>query len=189
MVTIANSNLKPTNRDIKIVKDPGRHMFGWTKNFRRIQENFYDEEVRIRRFVDAEDFITLNGYRKVFVMTETDLGWQIPKEWFVDKLEDADLVFVADQRLSRLPCFEIINEIKRLTANADGYITFNRHYLNIDNRKIDLELPDDYIQAITSWMKQSLPEYVVTDLSRNYLDNGQQFTFALGDRQYSVVKR
>ena len=61
--------------------------------------------------------------------------------------------------------------------------------LNIDNSNLDMDLPDDFQKAITSWLQKSLKDCVVMDLSRNYVDYGQHFTWSLPDRHYYIVKK
>ena len=164
-----------------------RHLYKWARNFKRIQDRFFLDSVKVRRIKQIEDFVILNGYRKIYHMDEVILDISIPNDWMVDKLSDADLVLITDQKFSRYPLCGILEKIKDLTSKIpNAYICLNRHYLNIDNQRVEMDLPQDYQQAITAWLSSSLPDHVVVDISRNYLDVGRSFTWVCPDRHYYI---
>ena len=174
-----------SGKEISIVGP--RPLYKWARNFKRIQDRFYPEPVKLRRIKQIEDFIILNGYRKVYHIDEVILDLDIPNDWFVDNIQAADLILVTDQKFSRYPLTGIVEKIRDLTSNVpDAYICLNRHYLNIDNQHVNMDLPQDYLQAITSWLSSSLDDHVVVDMSRNYVDVGKSFTWVCPDRHYYI---
>lgn len=174
-----------SGKEISIVGP--RPLYKWARNFKRIQDRFYPEPVKLRRIKQIEDFITLNGYKKIFHIDEVILDLNITNDRFVNELTFADLILVTDQKFSRYPLSGIIEKICDLTSSVpDAYICLNRHYLNIDNQRVDIDLPQDYQQAITAWLSSSLPDHVVIDMSRNYLDVGKSFTWSCPDRHYFI---
>jgi len=172
-------------KTIKIVEPFA--LYKWAKNFKRIQDRFYDKKYKLRRIQQIEDFITLNNFYKVYHIEETRLDFELSPKIFVNNIKDADLTVVTHQGYSRYPCRGIIEQIQKWTAQCSKlYLCLNRHYLNIDNQKIDLTLPTDFQKAISSWLQQSLSNHVVIDLSRNYIDRGKSFTWSLPDRHFYI---
>jgi len=175
-----------SGKDILVIQP--KSLYKWAKNFKRIQDRFYKEPVKLRRILQIEDFVKLNGYKKIFYFDEVIIDLEISKDFFVTDIKNADLILITDQKFSRFPCSGIIDKIKDLCAITDIYICLNRHYINITNEKINLNLPDDFQEAITSWLKQSLPEHIVVDISRNYIDLGKSFTWSCPDRHYFIKR-
>jgi len=175
--------MKHINKNIKIVKD--KNLYQWTKNWKRIQENYWDGNYKIRRLQQIEDFVRLNNYTSVFHVEEVILDLNIP---VVDVIEKADLALVTHQGYSRYPLDGIIEQCNRWLEHSDLYLCLNRHYLNIDNKPIDISVNDDYQIAITQWLSAKLDNCVVVDLSRDYVDDGGYFTWACPDRHYFIKK-
>ena len=173
-----------SGKRIEVVHQP--NLYRWSKSFRRVQEKFFPEEVKIRRIAAIEDFVRLNGYRKVYHVQDVDLALNLPEEWFVPKSSEADLVLLTALPISRWPCDKLVSAVHRYSETADVYLCLNRNYLNITNQRIDLVLPDDYQEAIASWLKQSLPDRTVVDLSKDFVDTGTQFSWAIPDRCFFV---
>ena len=168
---------------------PTRSLYKWAKNFKRVQDRFYDNQFKLRRLQQIEDFIILNNFKKVFHIEEVHLDIDNPQIQFISDMDLADIILVTHQGYSRYPCDGIIKQIEKWLEKCDYlYLCLNRHYLNIDNQKINLLLPNDYLPAITSWLEQSLPYHSVVDLSRNYLDEGKHFTWSIPDRHYYITK-
>lgn len=164
-------------------------LYKWAKNFKRIQDRFYDNQYKLRRIQQIEDFITLNNFNKVHHIEEVRIDLELSPNIYTDNINDSDLILVTHQGYSRYPCIGIVEQIREwLKSCPKLYICLNRHYLNIDNSKIDMDLPDDFLQAITFWLQKSLKDCVVIDMSRNYLDYGQNFTWSLPDRHYYIAK-
>lgn len=164
-----------------------KNLYKWAKNFKRIQDRFYDNQYKLRRLQQIEDFICLNGYSKVFHDEEVLLDLNIPQ---VDDRKLADLILVTHQGYSRYPLSGIVEKIIEWTESADLYFCLNRHYLNINNVLLEYKLPDDYQQAITFWLKESLGnKFLIVDLSRNYIDFGQHFTWSCPDRHYFISRK
>jgi hypothetical protein len=175
------------NKKIKVVTPFG--LYKWAKNFKRIQDRFYNKQYKLRRIQQIEDFITLNNFHKIYHVQETWLDLELPKRMFVKNAEEAELILVTHQGYSRYPCEGIIEQIEKWIGKCNKlYLCINRHYININNKKINLSLPSDFQKAITSWLQQSLTTCRVVDLSRNYIDYGKNFTWSLPDRHYFIEK-
>lgn len=170
-----------------IVEEPGS-LYQWAKNFKRVQDRFYEGDYKLRRIQEIEDFIRLNGYQRVLHVEETWLDLRCPGVTWVEKSESADLILVTHQGYSRLPCSAIIDQIEDWTSTSDLYLCLNRHYLNIDNQPIDLDLDDDFQVAIGQWLRKSLSRTVI-DLSRYYTDRGKHFTWSVPDRHFFISRR
>jgi hypothetical protein len=170
----------------QIIVQPSRSLYKWSRIFNRLQRNFFVDPVELRRERQIRDFVTLNGYQRVRFKTDTDVFGGLPR---VEYSADADLVVITDQKFSRYPCPVIIEKIQwHLEQCPALYLCLNRHYINIDNSYHDTVLADEFTVAITQWLKKSLPNADIIDLSLNYLDTGQQFTWAVPDRHYFIRK-
>jgi len=175
------------NKKIKVVEPFA--LYKWAKNFKRIQDRFYNQKYKLRRIQQVEDFITLNNFNKVYHIKEVRLDLELPKTVFINDINDADLILVTHQGYARYPCEGIIEQIETWLERCPKlYLCLNRHYLNIDNKKINLTLPEEFQKAITSWLQQSLSKHRVIDLSRDYVDYGRHFTWSLPDRHYFIEK-
>jgi hypothetical protein len=89
-------NLSKAKKQI-IVENP-RGLYKWSRIFNRLQRNFFvDSPNKLRREKQIEDFIVLNGFKRVRFKTDTDLfeDFQITR---VPKSQDADLVVITDQK-------------------------------------------------------------------------------------------
>lgn len=171
-----------------IVENP-RGLYKWSKIFNRLQRNFFvNSPNKLRREKQIEDFIALNGFQKVRFKIDTDL-FKDSQITTVTKSAEADLVVITDQKFSRFPC-PIIPELikKQLDKCPNLYLCLNRHYINIDNSYHDTTLDKKFTMAITQWLKKSLPEYDIIDLSLDYVDYGRHFTWAVPDRHYFIRK-
>ena len=105
-----------SGKKIKVVKTES--LYKWAKNFKRIQERFYEEPIKLKRIKNIEDFITLNNYRKVYFIGEVELDLDINKDWFAEDITDCDLILITDQKFSRLPCDAIIEDRKSTRLNS-----------------------------------------------------------------------
>ena len=176
------------NKTIEVVEPFA--LYKWAKNFKRIQDRFYNNQFKLRKIQQIDDFIILNNFKSVFHIEEVRIDLESPRELFTDNIKKSDLILVTHQGYSRYPCVGIIDQIQKWLKNCTKlYLCLNRHYINIDNQKINLNLPDDFQQAIHSWLQQSLNECIVIDLSRNYVDYGENFTWSLPDRHYYIEKK
>ena len=161
-------------------------LYKWSKNFKHIQDRFWNNKYKVRRLQQIEDFVKLNNFSKVYHIEETRLDLDIPK---VTNIKDADLILVTHQGYSRYRCNTIIDQIRTWIDDCTNiYLCLNRHYININNDKIDMQLPNDYQQAITAWLSSSLGGCKVVDMSRDYIDHGLSFTWTLPDRHYFISK-
>ena len=172
-------------KNIKVVQPFA--LYKWAKNFKRIQDRFYNNQYKLRQIQQIEDFIHLNNFKKVYHINEVFLDFDIEKNIFTDHIDTSDLILVTHQGYSRYPCDGIIEQIEQWLGHCSKiYLCLNRHYMNIDNQSINLDLPEDFQQSITAWLQQSLPKHTVIDLSRNYIDFGQNFTWSLPDRHFYI---
>ena len=170
-----------TNKQLVI--NPTQNLYKWSKIFNRLQRNFFKEEYELRRERQIQDFILLNGFNHVHYITDTDV--------FVDAkktdINNADIIVITDQKFSRYPCPVIIKNIQELLNQSPIYLCLNRHYINIDNSYQDITLDSNFPTAITQWLKKSLNAQII-DLSLNYVDYGNAFTWAIPDRHYYICQ-
>jgi hypothetical protein len=171
-----------------IVIDPTHALYKWSRIFNRVQRRiFTDQPNKLRREKQIEDFVLLNGYRKPWLLTDTDV-LQALAPIAVHDICEADICVVTDQKFSRYPCPHIIKKIIDLVDQCPVlYLCLNRHYINIDNSFHDQQLDDHFNMAITQWLKKNLP-YSVTDLALDYQDYGHAFTWAIPDRHYIIQR-
>ena len=163
-----------------------KNAYKWAKNFKRIQDRFYDGKYKLRRLQQIEDFVKLNGFTNVYHIEEVLLDLDITT---VDDISTNDLILVTHQGYGRYPLTGIIEQIQNwLMYSNHLYFCINRHYINIDNQKLDYQVPDDFQQAITYWLQQELSNCVVVDMSRNYIDVGRHFTWSCPDRHFYIRK-
>jgi len=173
-----------------IVINKSKNLYKWSKIFNRLQMNFFKEETKLRREKQIEDFIYLNEFKSVMLVTDTDVFGEFKNTIQVTTdPTKADIVIITDQKFSRYPCPDIINRIIDLVDCCPNlYLCLNRHYINIDNSYIDINLAPDFPLAITQWLVKELPAHQILDLSLNYLDRGDYFTWAIPDRHYLIRK-
>jgi hypothetical protein len=173
----------------QITVEAPRGLYHWAKIFNRLQREFFVEPTKLRREKQIEDFIRLNGYKTVKFKTDTDLFGELTDIIQCKRSHDADIVVISDQKFSRYPCPIIIELIKQqLDRCPNLYLCLNRHYINIDNSYHDTTLDDKFTVAITQWLRKELHEYDVLDLSLDFLDYGQSFTWAVPDRHFFIRK-
>lgn len=167
-----------------VVRSP-EPLYKWSKGFNRIQRNFFVEPVKLRREKQIEDFIVLNDFRYPFFITDTDVFKSFPRS--SDLVENADIVVITDQKFSRCPCLEIINRIQALLQLCSNvYLCLNKHYINIDNAYHDPALHENFNVAIGQWLKKQLPSTNILDMSLDFVDYGQSFTWAIPDRHFYI---
>jgi len=171
-----------------VVESP-RGLYHWARIFNRLQRNFFVEPLTLRREKQIEDFIHLNGYTRVKFKTDTDVFTNITDVVRCERSNQAELTVITDQKFSRYPCAAMIEQIKsQLDRCAQLYLCLNRHYINIDNSYHDPALDQEFNRAISQWLKQQLCDYDVVDLSLDYLDHGDSFTWAIPDRHFFIRK-
>jgi hypothetical protein len=168
-------------------------LYKWAKIFNHLQRNFFeDDDIKLRREKQIEDFIYLNEFKVVKIISDTDV-FLAPEHPFerCDNSADADIVVITDQKFSRYPCHVMPERIKYYLDNCPNlYLCLNRHYINIDNSFHDTSLSDNYNLAITQWLRKSLPEYQIIDMSLDYVnDNGFYFSWVVPDRHYYITKK
>lgn len=167
----------------QLIVDLDSHLYKWHHGFGRLQQNFFLEPVEFRREKQIIDFIKLNEFRRVQLIKDNGALEQL-----VSVTTDPDLVVIIDQNFSRYPCPVIIEKIRQqLNTCSSLYLCLNRHYINIDNSYHDASLSDNFCLAITQWLKRGLPEYKILDLSLDYIDVGQSFTWVIPDRHYYIT--
>lgn len=170
-----------TSKTVEV--DPTKGLYKWAKIFNRLQRNFFEEPYQLRREKQIIDFIKLNNYCHAHYIKDIDVFLDQPS----CDLNQAEIIVITDQKFSRYNCPTIIEHIKEYLNYAPIYLCLNRHYINIDNTYHDYELSTNFNLAITQWLKKSLHADVI-DLSLDYLDYGNAFTWALPDRHYFIRK-
>jgi hypothetical protein len=88
--------MKTTNKKIEVVKPYS--LYKWTTNFKRVQERFFDNQYKLRRIQQIEDFVALNNYRSVYHVHEVHLDLDIPE---TTDITTADLILVTHNGYSR----------------------------------------------------------------------------------------
>lgn len=163
------------------------NLYKWAKFWNKIQRSYFEEDFKLRREQQIEDFILLNGFDKVLFKTDTDVFLNFDSLRKVDSSQAADIVVITDQKFSRYPCPVILTKIKeQLSKCPHLYLCLNRHYINIDNSYRDTTLDNNFGIAITQWLQKGLPDLDVIDLSQNYVDCGQSFTWVIPDKHYYI---
>lgn len=171
----------------KLITEPPRGLYHWARIFNRLQRNFFQDDLELRREKQVIDFLILNGYQKVYILKDTDLFQNLNGLEEVKNLDAAEIVVITDQNFSRNPCPEIINQIKNILQKQKHlYLCLNRHYVNIDNSYHDTLLDNEFTLAITQWLKKELQYAQVIDLSLDYIDRGRSFTWVIPDRHYFI---
>lgn len=169
---------------VEVVKP--RTLYKWAKAWGKIQKSYYDDDVYIRREKQIEDFIFLNEFKDIYVEKDTDVLKNIIS---VKSPDLADLIVITDQKFSRYPCGALINNIQNLLKECPRmFLCLNRHYINIDNSFNDNTLSQHYPLAVTQWLKKNLPNIKIIDLSLDYLDSGEWFTWVIPDRMFYIEK-
>jgi len=159
-------------------------LYKWAKIWGKVQKNYYPNPVMLRREKQIEDFVLLNEFQYLYIVKDTDILKNLNS---VDTPEQADLIIITDQKFSRLPCPALIKKIQELLLKCPKiYLCLNRHYVNIDNSFCDSALSDHYPLAVTQWLKKNLVNSRVTDLSLDYLDRGDYFTWVVPDRMHYI---
>lgn len=182
-------NLDSTTK--KIVINKSKNLYKWAKIFNRLQMNFFVGQTKLRREKQIEDFVFLNRYTNVKLITDTDVFDKIKNtNTIVETMSAAGIVIITDQKFSRYPCLEIIKKINNILEETKSlYLCLNKHYINIDNSYHDLSLDDNFNLAITQWLMKSLPHLNIVDLSLDLVDYGNYFTWAIPDRHYLITKK
>jgi hypothetical protein len=163
------------------------NLYKWAKVWGKVQKSYYSESVYLRREKQIEDFVKLNEFINLYVEKDTDILKNLKS---VDSPDQADLIIITDQKFSRLPCVSIIEKIESLLDKCPRmFVCLNRHYINIDNSYTDPTLDDHFPLAITQWLKKNLKDVTLLDLSLDYLDCGDWFTWVVPDRMYFLERR
>jgi len=163
-----------------------RNLYKWASVWGKIQKDYYKEPVYLRREKQIEDFILLNEFKNIYVKKDTDILKNLVS---VESPAAADLVLITDQKFSRMPCVGIIDEVQRLLSECPRlFVCLNRHYINIDNSHWDPSLSEHFPLAITQWLKKNLKDARIIDMSLDYLDCGDYFTWVVADRMYYIEK-
>ena len=179
--------LKDPNK--KIIIDPSRPLYKWSKGFNHIQKNFFNEDVTLRREKQIEDFIVLNEFKRIKFKIDTDIFNKLTDIERVNTSGEADLVVITDQKFSRYPCPALIEKIQeQLDKCPNLYLCLNRRYINIDNSYQDTSLSENFSLAVTQWLRKALPKLDIIDMSLDVEDYGNQFTWAVADRHYYIRK-
>lgn len=164
-----------------------QNLYKWAKVWGGVQKKYYKDKVFLRREKQIQDFVFLNGFRDIYVEKDTDVFKTMAT---VDDPSQADLVLITDQKFSRMPCVGIIERINEILSTCPRLLLcLNRHYINIDNSFHDSHLDDNFNLAITQWLKKSIIDASVLDLSLDYLDRGDWFTWVIPDRIYFINKQ
>ena len=162
------------------------NLYKWASTWGKVQKNYYRDQVYLRREKQIEDFVKLNEFTDLYIEKDTDILKNFES---VPSPDQSDLIIITDQKFSRLPCPALIQKIDQLLEQCSSMILcLNRHYINIDNTYIDGSLSDHYTLAMTQWLKKQLPDKKILDMSLDYLDRGDWFTWVVPDRIYYIER-
>ena len=168
----------------KIIVD--HNLYKWHRNWGKLQKKFFAETHELHEHTKIENFVKTNGFQKVYHIKDNNLDFKFTT---TDNIKQADLILVTDQKISRYRCKDIISKINALIDECPSiYLCLNRHYLNITGTEIDTTLPDDYEQAIETWLKKNL-DYTVKNYSERFIDDGQYFTWVIPDQKFYITKK
>lgn len=166
-----------------ILVEPTRFLYKWNRTYGGLQRKYFEEKIVYRREKQIEDFIRLNEFTKVKFYIETDILAGVKQERGVTVGQD--LTVIANQSFSRYPCPEIIKQIRlELEQCPRIYLCLIRWYINIDNSYKDESLSDNFVYAITQWLRKELPEVNVLDLGLDRQENGNFFSWVIPDRHF-----
>lgn len=172
------------DKEVEVIKSS--NLYKWAKVWGKVQKNYYPQPVALRREKQIEDFVFLNEFQHLYIEKDTDI---LQNLYSVDTPKQADLIIITDQKFSRLPCTAMIERIQQLLIEFPKmYLCLNRHYINIDNSFCDASLNSHFLLAITQWLKKNLVNARVTDMSLDYIDRGDYFTWVVPDRMYYIEK-
>ena len=173
------------NNNVTIVEN--QNLYRWAKIWGKVQKDYYLDSVYLRREKQIEDFITLNEFKKIYILKDTDVLKTVTE--VVDNPSSADLIVITDMKFSRYPCTAMLEAVEQLLDQCPHlYLCLNRHYINIDDTYTDQTLSDNFNLAITQWLKKNLTKSKVIDLSLDYLDQGDWFTWVVPDRMYYIER-
>lgn len=162
------------------------NLYKWNANYFRLQQSLFEHEFVWIREKQIRDFVDLNGFERVCLIRDTQILDNLGSQQ-VNQPSDADLVVVTDQRLGRVTCPNIIEQIKNWLHDCPRiYLCLNRHYLNIDNSWHDATLDDDFQRAITQWLSRELSPARVIDLSLCWDDRGDYLSWSIPDRHHYI---
>lgn len=168
-----------------ITVDPNRFLYKWNRSYGSLQRKYFEEPVIYRREKQIEDFILLNDFQRVQFETETDILHNVKSQRGVKS--NPDLTVIATQKFSRHPPQALLEQIgKQLDCCPRLYLCLMRWYINIDNSYCDPTLSDDYVTAITQWLRRGLPRARVLDLGINTQENGNFFSWVIPDRHFYI---
>jgi hypothetical protein len=175
------------NPNKRLVVDPSRFLYKWNKSYGSYQKKYFTEPIIFRREKAIEDFIKLNEFKKVKFDVETDILHDAKRDFGVEC--NQDLTVIASQKFSRYSCPVIIDKINQaLNECPRMYLCLTRWYINIDNSYIDPTLDNNFLLAITQWIKKSLDDSYVIDLSLDHQEDGKNFTWVIPDRHYYIQR-
>jgi hypothetical protein len=170
------------SQDISICRPT--NLYKWARIWGKVQKSYYPHQVYLRREKQIEDFVRLNRFKNIYVEKDTDVLNDLAT---TDRMSLADIVVITDQKFSRMPCVGIIERIDQILDQCPNlFLCLNRHYINIDNSYLDPDLDDNLNIAITQWLKKNLVRHTVIDLSLDYLDRGDWFTWVIPDRMFYI---
>lgn len=168
----------------KIIVD--HNLYKWHRNWGELQKKFFSETHKLHEQTKIENFVKANGFEKVYHIKDNHLHFDFTT---TETIAQADLILVTDQRFGRYRCKDIITKINELMSNCPHlFLCLNRHYLNITGTEIDTTLPDDYEQAIETWLMKNL-DFSVKNYSERFVDDGGYYTWVIPDQKFHITKK
>lgn len=161
-----------------------QHPHVWRqKSWGRIQVRLFQEDCKIRREKNLEDYIINNGVDKVYVLKDNkilDSFFEDQKIEIVTSPTSAELIIITDQRFSRLTAKNMLEQLNALLDQCPRiYFCLNRYYLNAAETTVDPALPENYDTAIVHWFEKHLTNAIVLNRSEIFPEDGSCFTWVV----------
>ena len=173
--------------DKKIIINDDVSLYKWAKRWHHTQKKFFNDSIKIRREKQIEDFILLNRFKKVKFKIDCDVFTEFNLVKHCRSSREAEITVITDQKFSRYPCKAMIEKIReQLDKCSKLYLCLNSSYINIDNSYHDHTLDNNMHIAVTQWLKKSMPEFDIIDLSLDQIEHGESFTWVIPDRHYYI---
>ena len=161
-------------------------------NWKKIQLRYFQEDTKIRREKNIEDYIINNGVQKIHLIRDNTVLDVFLSNHAVELVDAdcADLIVITDQRFSRLSVNNMISSLNLLLKSCPRiYFCLNRYYLNANESFVDADLPDEYDSAIVKWLTDTLDDTIVLNRSEIFVEDGSCFTWVVPSCELLLCKR
>jgi hypothetical protein len=161
-------------------------------NWKRLQLRYFQEDTKIRREKNIEDYIINNGVKKIHLIRDNTVLDNFLSSQRVELVtaDQADLIVITDQRFSRLSVKNMIKQLNVLLEFCPRiYFCLNRYYLNANESFVDVSLPEEFDSAIVQWLTNNLNDTIVLNRSEIFVEDGSCFTWVIPSCELLLCKR